>query len=561
MKSILLFAVIFILGNLFLHAQTNANWALTTNGNPSNTGYLTGSAISGGGGIGTISYGTNGAYSNNWATTTLAAAQIANDYYQYNCTATANVSITSISVSMMYNHPIGMSAAFFYSINGSAYVQAGTNFVVDQNITQFTAGGLNLSVLNGQTFSLRVYGWLANNNVKLFYNRGMVITGYWSDATDYFQSYADGTWNNINNWLSSPDSISWYHASLYPTGSAASVDIRNGNSLTLTAAATANNLNFTSGSITLGDNNLSIGGSLSGTPYFTYSGSGVPSQTGTESHVTVTTQTPTSLPDTLNTLTINPGAGNSVLLPNDVTTTNLTFTTGDLDLDGNTVTLAGKDFAITSASAELSALSVSLANTSNTWGGGVSIARTWTVSSAFTDSVDVSFTYPESESSATDLKVWRRELGDTGPWTLVGTYSTVDNGTTRTLTVTDQSLLNFTGGSWEWTLSELTETLPVELSSFTAVMTAQNYVLLEWVTQSETGVSGYYLFRSLTNNLSGAERINAFITATNTSQETSYVFTDREATPGYLWYYWLQNIDLDGNLDFHGPLRYMRPSM
>jgi len=97
-------------------------------------------------------------------------------------------------------------------------------------------------------------------------------------------------------------------------------------------------------------------------------------------------------------------------------------------------------------------------------------------------------------------------------------------------------------------------TLPVELSAFTAITTPQNFVQLDWTTQSETNVSGYYLFRNTTNNLSTAERLNAFIAATNTSNETAYSFTDREAAAGYTWYYWLQHNELSGEYEFHGPI-------
>lgn len=554
MKYAIFLVLIFSFYSSQILAQTNATWALTTNGNCTNTGYVSGSSIAGGGGIGLISYGTNGAYSNNWATTSLAAAQTAGDYYQYSLTATANISVTSFSLYTMYNHPVGMSAAVFYSINGGAYTQVGSTIITNQNYAQTVISGLNLSVLNGQTFSVRVYGWNANNNIKLFYNGNVVITAYWSNSGDYYRSYGSGNWNDINNWMSSPDNSTWYHASLYPTSAAASVNLINGDVLSLTAAASANNLNFTSGSITLGNNNLSINGTLTGTPYFTYSGSGVPSQTGTNSHVTVTTETPTSLPATLNTLIINPGTGNTVLLPNDVTTTNLSFTDGSLEFDGNSVTLAGRDFAIGSDSAELSELNVTLSNTANTWGGDSSIAHTWTTYGTVSDAVDVSLTYPESETDAGTVRVWKRANGDTGAWALVGTFTSVDNGDTRTLALTGLTDLGSSSTPWDWTISDITETLPVELSSFTGVMTPQNYVMLEWVTQSETGVMGYYLYRNLNPEVGTAERINAFITATNTSQETSYAFIDREATPGHMWYYWLQNIDFSGDSNFHGPV-------
>lgn len=41
------------------------------------------------------------------------------------------------------------------------------------------------------------------------------------------------------------------------------------------------------------------------------------------------------------------------------------------------------------------------------------------------------------------------------------------------------------------------DTLPVELSSFSAVLTAQNFVKLTWVSQSETNLLGYLVYRAL----------------------------------------------------------------
>lgn len=97
-------------------------------------------------------------------------------------------------------------------------------------------------------------------------------------------------------------------------------------------------------------------------------------------------------------------------------------------------------------------------------------------------------------------------------------------------------------------------TLPVELSSFTGIATAQNYVKLQWTTQSETSISGYYIFRNRSNNLESAERINSFIDATNTSNEVEYSFTDKEVLIGNTWYYWLQHIEMNGEFEFHGPI-------
>ena len=97
-------------------------------------------------------------------------------------------------------------------------------------------------------------------------------------------------------------------------------------------------------------------------------------------------------------------------------------------------------------------------------------------------------------------------------------------------------------------------TVPVELSSFTAVVTSENFVALHWTTQSETNVQGYYIYRNTFNELNSAYRIPALIGATNTSQEANYTFIDEEVLPNNTYYYWLQNLDMDGSFGFHGPI-------
>jgi len=96
--------------------------------------------------------------------------------------------------------------------------------------------------------------------------------------------------------------------------------------------------------------------------------------------------------------------------------------------------------------------------------------------------------------------------------------------------------------------------LPIELSSFTATISAQNFISLTWVTQSETGVLGFYILRNVQDDLANAVTISQLITATNTSQQQTYVFTDDELYEDGTYYYWLQNSDLDGTVAFHGPI-------
>jgi hypothetical protein len=97
-------------------------------------------------------------------------------------------------------------------------------------------------------------------------------------------------------------------------------------------------------------------------------------------------------------------------------------------------------------------------------------------------------------------------------------------------------------------------TLPVELSSFTAVLTAQNYVKLNWTTQSETALNGYYIYRANSSQLSESQLVSPLISATNSSSQQHYEFIDQEVFDEGTYYYWLQSNDLDGSNQFFGPV-------
>lgn len=98
-------------------------------------------------------------------------------------------------------------------------------------------------------------------------------------------------------------------------------------------------------------------------------------------------------------------------------------------------------------------------------------------------------------------------------------------------------------------------TLPVEMSSFTANGTSDFFVRLTWVTQTETDVMGYYIYRNNSDDFAAATRISDLIPATNQTNTQTYTFIDDEVSSGY-WYYWLQNIDYNGADAIHGPVSY-----
>lgn len=105
------------------------------------------------------------------------------------------------------------------------------------------------------------------------------------------------------------------------------------------------------------------------------------------------------------------------------------------------------------------------------------------------------------------------------------------------------------------------ETLPVALSTFTAIQTSVNNVRLNWTTQSETGVGGFYIYRNQQQLLESARIVSPLIPATNTANARSYQFLDSEITEPGVYYYWLSVSNLDGSDEFYGPVQLANNTM
>jgi len=95
---------------------------------------------------------------------------------------------------------------------------------------------------------------------------------------------------------------------------------------------------------------------------------------------------------------------------------------------------------------------------------------------------------------------------------------------------------------------------PVELTSFFATISNQNKVNLNWISQTETDLIGYYVLRGTEKELSNACIISPLINATNTSQPKAYIYTDNELNMSGTYNYWLQYNGINGTSGFNGPI-------
>ncbi len=113
------------------------------------------------------------------------------------------------------------------------------------------------------------------------------------------------------------------------------------------------------------------------------------------------------------------------------------------------------------------------------------------------------------------------------------------------------------GNDYTYTIDfvlEIDATLPVELSSFTATVAVGNFVTLQWVTESESNLSGYFVYRGTSSDLGEAIRFPSVIETTNSSQQHTYTYIDQEIYEAGMYYYWLESVEFDGSHTFFGPV-------
>lgn len=160
-----------------------STWSLTSNGNPVTTGNITASAIAGGSGIGPISYNAGGANSANW---TSSGTFDASDYYQFTISPSSGYILSVNSLQFFHertrsngsNDGGPIVGSVYYSTNGfSTSTQIGGNFTVNAGSTPFSASGLSITVPDGNTLTIRIYGWAAENSNGRYSILNLILSG------------------------------------------------------------------------------------------------------------------------------------------------------------------------------------------------------------------------------------------------------------------------------------------------------------------------------------------------------------------------------------------------
>lgn len=83
----------------------------------------------------------------------------------------------------------------------------------------------------------------------------------------------------------------------------------------------------------------------------------------------------------------------------------------------------------------------------------------------------------------------------------------------------------------------------------------QGRVVVEWSTASELDTVGFNVYRSASADRVG-QRVNAQLIPASADSLTGgdYQFVDTTVSPGQTYYYWLEDVDVSGNVGRNGPI-------
>jgi len=438
------------------------------------------------------------------------------------------------------------------------------------------------------------YDWIAvrkNAGAEPTYNA-------WMYPNHYYRTITSGDWSNAAIWESSPDNTNWSPATMAPDELSMGILIRNTHTVTATADLTADQLVVEAGGkliindgITITVNNgtgtdVTINGTLTtlGEGQFDGNGSctlGAGANLETQHPEGVSTTASTgciqvtgtlSLDDTVN-YTFNGSAeqvtGNAIHTANNLTldnSTGLTFTNA-ITINGILYQIDGEITSVTTDYVDgyesqdynrlrfpetgynISGWSIAMTTPDLM---PAKINRQWVITGSYTNDKVATFfwtsaddsDYPWTEADPPAVYQGLTKLSTTS-WS---------ESTPRQITVT---LNGGFGAKGTYSIGrEDGQTLPVELSSFMVQVNSSNQAVVQWVTQSETGVAGFNIYRGTDTEIANATHLNVFIPATNTSSMQIYQYVDMELIDDGDYYYWLENVDLDGSSTLHGPISF-----
>ena len=95
--------------------------------------------------------------------------------------------------------------------------------------------------------------------------------------------------------------------------------------------------------------------------------------------------------------------------------------------------------------------------------------------------------------------------------------------------------------------------VPVEMVLFN-VTGKKDQILIQWKTATETENAGFHVYRSESKNGDREQLTQSLINGAISSQtQKSYEYQDENFEKDVTYYYWIADVSLDGEMQFHGP--------
>lgn len=97
--------------------------------------------------------------------------------------------------------------------------------------------------------------------------------------------------------------------------------------------------------------------------------------------------------------------------------------------------------------------------------------------------------------------------------------------------------------------------LPVQMSSVTAISSQEGCIVLIWQTESEVNNAGFHVWRSEIEDSEYTRITTALIPGRgNASTAHEYTFIDRNVENGVIYWYKIEAVSTDGSSEFYGPI-------
>jgi len=105
------------------------------------------------------------------------------------------------------------------------------------------------------------------------------------------------------------------------------------------------------------------------------------------------------------------------------------------------------------------------------------------------------------------------------------------------------------------------QSLPVQISSLSAVMTNREGLEISWTTQSEVNSSGFYVWRSSQKDgVYQKVSLDLIPSSGNSSSEQEYSFRDASVKNGQTYWYKIEEVSSSGQSEFFGPISVIAAS-